>query len=200
MHDVVIRDLLIEGATKAVANEDPNHDRRGRSYMSAPGRGGILFSADEELQMKNIRFENLTVQNCTRNGVVIKGASNVSVLNCDFSDNGSSVVPGAGLHHNLNLSYVAGCEITNSRFDTSPWGNGIHITFGKDMTVSDNEMCRNKLSGIYCAESERITITNNLTEGNDRDGITIDAMLSGCEKVTIQNNRSQNNGRCGYTP
>lgn len=197
MHDVVIRDLLIEGATKTVANEDPNHDRRGRSYMSASSRGGILFSADEELQMKNIRFENLTVQNCTKNGVVIKGASNIKVLNCDFSDSGSSVVPGAGLHHNLNLSYVADCEITNSRFDTSPWGNGIYIIFGKNITVSDNEMCRNHLSGIYCVESGQITITGNLTEGNDRDGITVDAMLSGCKMITIRNNRSQNNGGHG---
>lgn len=197
MHDVVIRDLLIEGATKAVANEDPNHDRRGRSYMSALGRGGILFSADEELQMKNIRFENLTVQNCTKNGVVIKGASNVKVFNCDFSDSGSSVVPGAGLHHNLNLSYVVDCEITDSRFDTSPWGNGIYMISGKNITVSGNEMCRNHLSGIYCAESAHITITDNLMEGNDRDGITVDAMLSGCKMVAIRNNCTQNNGRYG---
>lgn len=66
MHDVVIRDLLIRGATKTVANDDPNHDWRGSSYMSASGRGGILFSADEEFQMKNISFENITVQNCTK--------------------------------------------------------------------------------------------------------------------------------------
>jgi len=33
MHDVVIRDLLIEGATSTVTNADPNADRRNRSYM-----------------------------------------------------------------------------------------------------------------------------------------------------------------------
>ncbi len=175
MHDVVIRDLLIEGAIKTVENEDPNHDRRGRSYMSAPSRGGILFSADEEDQMKNIRFENITVQNCTKNGVAVKGASRVKVLNCDFSDNGSSVVPGAGFHHNLLLLHVSDCEIRNSRFDTSPWGSGINLSFSRNVVITGNEAARNALFGIYSSKNENILITDNLVEGNDRNGIFQDA-------------------------
>ena len=195
--NVTIRDILIEGASSTIENEDPNHDRRSRLYMSAPSREGIIIRSEKGGEINNLLFENVTIQNFTKNGVLIIGASNIKINRCDFSDNGASVVPGAGLQHNLNLSYVTDCEITNSRFDTSPCGNGVYITFGKNIMLSDNEMCRNKLSGIYCAESENINITDNLTEGNDEDGISIDAMMLGCKQVILQNNHSQNNGRHG---
>ncbi|MDR1369193.1 MAG: right-handed parallel beta-helix repeat-containing protein, partial [Dysgonamonadaceae bacterium] len=195
LHDVTIRDLLIEGAIKTVENEDPNHDRRTRSYMSAPSREGILFAADKANQMKNIRFENLTVQNCTKNGVAIKGASGIKIINCDFSDNGSSVVPGAGLHHNLLLLHVSDCEIRNSRFDTSPWGSGIDLSFGKNVIITGNEAARNTLSGIRCTESENVHITGNLIEGNNRDGISLDTLLDGSKGIETDNNLLQLNGQ-----
>jgi len=194
MHDVVIRDLLIEGATSFKLNEDPNSDRRGRSYMYTASREGIVFRSEMGDAVKNILFENVTVQNFTKNGVLIDGGSNIKISRCDFSDNGSSVVPGAGYHHNLKLSYVADCEILRSRFDTSPWGNGIYISFGKNVILSGNETARNKLSGIYCAESENITISGNRTEGNDKSGICIDTLMDSCKSVMLQDNFSQGNG------
>ncbi len=69
--------------------------------------------------------------------------------------------------------------------------------FAKKINVSNNEMCRNKLSGIYCVDSENISINNNLTEGNDRRRINIDALYRGCNTVEIQSNLSQNNSRKG---
>ena len=194
MQNVVIRDLLIEGAVSVNESEDPNNNRRIRSYMSAPSREGIVFRSDMGDTVKNILFENVTVQNFTKNGVLIDGGQNIKIIRCDFSDNGSSVVPGAGFHHNLKLSYIADCEILNSRFDTSPWGNGISILFGKNIILSGNETARNKLSGIYCAESENITITGNRAEGNDKDGISIDKLMDGCKSITLRDNLSQWNG------
>ena len=195
--DVVIRDILIEGAVGVTENNDPNHDRRTRSYMSAPSREGIVIRSEKGGEIRNLVLENVTIQNFTKNGMLIVGASDIKINCCNFSDNGSGVVPGAGFHHNLNLSYVRDCAITNSRFDTSPQGNGIRILFGKNVTVSGSEMCRNQLSGLYCAESENISVINNLMEGNDKDGITIDAMQDGCRRVVLRDNRVQNNGRSG---
>ncbi|MDR1609927.1 MAG: GH92 family glycosyl hydrolase, partial [Candidatus Symbiothrix sp.] len=195
LHDITIRDLLIEGAVGVKTNDDPNHDRRTRSYMSAPSREGILFSAGKDGEMKNIRLENLTVQNCTKSGVSVKGASGVKVINCDFSDNGASVVPGAGFHHNLLLTHVSDGEIRNSRFDASPWGSGIDVTFCRNIIITGNEAARNALSGIRCADSENIRITGNLVEGNDLNGITQDTMMDASKDVEISNNLSQNNGR-----
>jgi predicted alpha-1,2-mannosidase len=197
IHDVTIRDILIEGAVSTAENNDPNHDRRTRSYMSASSREGIVIRSEQAGQIKNLIFENVTIQNFTKNGVLIVGGSYIKINCCNLSDNGSSVVPGAGFHHNLHLSHVTDCKITNSRFDTSPWGSGIEISFAKNVEISGNEMCRNKMSGIWCYDSERINISNNLAEGNDMDGISIDTMLSGCENVTLNNNCLQNNGRYG---
>ena len=197
LSNVTIRDILIEGATRAVDGEDPNQSRRGRAYMSAPNREGIIIRSEKGGEISNLLFENVTIQNFTKNGVLIVGASNVKINSCDFSDNGASVVPGAGLQHNLNLLYVTSCEITNSRFVASPYGNGVFITMSRNILLNGNEMSRNKLSGIYCADSENITITDNLAEGNEEDGISIDAMMSGCKQVTIQDNLSQNNSRYG---
>jgi predicted alpha-1,2-mannosidase len=197
LSDVTIRDMLIEGAVDVKENNDPNHDRRTREYMSAPSREGIVIRSEKGGNIRNLSFENLTIQNFTKNGLLIVGASDIGINRCNFSDNGSSVVPGAGFHHNLNLSHVTGCKITGSRFDTSPFGNGASILSSKNIEIKDAEMCRNKLSGIYCADSENITIINNRTEGNDRDGISLDAMASGCKAITVQNNLSQNNGRYG---
>jgi predicted alpha-1,2-mannosidase len=195
--NVTIRDLLIEGAVSVTENSDPNHDRRTRSYMSAPSREGIVIRSERGAKISHLTFENITVRNFTKNGLLIVGASNVKIYRCDFSDNGSSVVPGAGFHHNLHLSHVTDVEITGSRFDASPFGNGVALLSSRNVRMTGNEMCRNKRSGIYCADSENVTILDNLAEGNDLDGISLDAMATNCASVTVRGNLLQHNGRHG---
>jgi parallel beta-helix repeat protein len=197
MHNVIIRDLLLEGAASTGPEFDPNASRRLRSYMSAPARGGVLFSADSSNQIRNIRLEHLTVQNCTKSGVSIRGAENIIISGCDFSDNGASVVPGAGLMHNLHFTHSNNIEVNNSRFDTSPWGSGIDVSFCSHAVISNNEVARNKLSGIRCTESANIKVTENLTEGNDENGIRFDALMDGFNKINVSNNVSQYNKLVG---
>ncbi|MXV17670.1 alginate lyase family protein [Hufsiella ginkgonis] len=197
MHDVTIRDLLLEGAVSTADETDPNASRRTRSYMSAPGREGIAFAGEKAEQMTNIRLENLTVQNFTKNGVAIRGAWQVIISQCDFSDNGSSVVPGAGFHHNLLLTRSAGCTVSDSRFDSSPWGNGIELSFSRDVKITGNELARNKLSGIRCTESTGVLISGNLAEGNDVNGISLESLMEGTTRSEISGNLSWHNGQYG---
>jgi parallel beta-helix repeat protein len=197
MQNITIRDLLLEGAATAGPEFDPNASRRLRSYMSAPVRAGILFSADSINQMHKIRLEHLTVQNCTKNGVSIRGAANVIIKNCDFSDNGANVVPGAGLMHNLQLTHSSDVEVGYSRFDTSPWGSGIDVSFCTGIVISNNETARNKLSGIRCTESSNIKVIKNLAEGNDENGIRFDALMDGFNKISVTSNVSQYNKLVG---
>lgn len=196
IRNVTVRDLLIEGATKTATPFDPNYERSQRLY-NAKSRGGLSFLGDEEEQIQNIRLENITIQNCTKNGVFISGAKNIKVINCDFSDNGSSVVPGQGFHHNLNLTHVSNCEITNSRFDASLWGNGLSVLFGENIIISGNEFARNKLSGIYCAESENVQVLGNLVEGNDESGIFFEYLKDGSSNIKIEKKLVQLNGKKG---
>lgn len=194
---VILRDLLVEGATKVVENADPNHDRRGRSYMSAPSREGIILKSNTKDGMQNIRLENITVQNFTKNGVAIVGGKNIRIHQCDFSDNGASVVPGAGFHHNLHLSYITGCEITDSRLDTSPYGNGLNLTYCSQVKATGLEAARNGLSGIRCAESSQVSITRSLAEGNGENGIFIEKQMDACTDITLHRNTVQNNRHRG---
>lgn len=191
--DVTIRDLLLEGAIKIIENADPNHDRRDRSYMNAPSREGIILKSMEKERLQNISFENITIQNFTKNGLAIVGGKYIRIEKCDISDNGASVVPGAGFHHNLYLSYISDAEIISSRFDTSPYGNGVNVTFCNNLKITNVEVARNGLSGIRCAESNRIVITDCLAEGNGENGIFMEKQMHSCKDITIQHNTTQHN-------
>ena len=193
MENVTIRDMIVEGASNTVENTDPNADRRNRMYMSAPSREGIVFRSGRGGTMKNILLENLTVQNFTKNGVFIADGDNVVINRCDFSDNGGNVVPGEKFHHNLFLSYSKNTKITQSRFDTSPWGHGIFVKACDGVEIIGCEAARNKLAGIRCTESQNLTVNDNLVEGNEMNGLSIDAMMDGCTNVTVTNNLAQGN-------
>ncbi|MEX0928947.1 MAG: right-handed parallel beta-helix repeat-containing protein, partial [Balneolales bacterium] len=197
MHDVTLRDFVIEGATSAGLPDDPNQGRRQRAHQLNPSRAGVIFAAQKHGQMRNIRFEHVTVRNHTHNGVALYGAANVSVIASDFSDNGSSVVPGPGLQHNLIITRVTGCEVRDSRLDTSPWGSGIDISHSRNVTVTNSEAARNRLSGIRVTESNNTRIAGNLTEGNGWGGIVFDALMEGSDNIEILENLSRNNGGYG---
>lgn len=196
--NIRIRELLIEGATNVIANNDPNHDRRTRSYMSASNRGGIRFSAEYSGQAGFVSLVKVTVQNCTQSGLVIKGAVEVSIDSCDISDNGSSVVPGPGLHHNLVLSRVEHCSVKNSRFDASPWGNGIDLSFIKEADVWNNEIARNMLAGLYCSQITKASIQGNLAEGNSY-GIRFNVFQDRFQEIVLKNNRCWYNAEAGIS-
>jgi parallel beta-helix repeat protein len=199
MHDVTIRDMIVEGGVTTGVEFDPNQSRRVRSYMSAPPREGIVFQANTDNQMRNIRFEHLTVQNCTKNGVSVRGAAGVVVKDCSFNDNGANVIPGGGLMHNLHLTHSSNIEVTGSRFGTSPFGSGIDVSYSNDVVISKNEAARNKLSGIRVTQSNNVTVTGNLTEGNDENGIRFDTLMDSFNNIKVTNNVAQYNTRQGIS-
>lgn len=188
MSNVIVRSLLIEGATKPGTGFDPNYERSGRLYGNAPSREGIVFLSDSVGRMKDIRLENLTVQNFTKNGVMISGASHVWVTRCDFDNNGSAVVPGPHFHHNLRLAHVEDVEVSGNRFDSSLWGHGLELSVSKRVRVKENEFARNALCGIYCGDVQDVTIASNLIEGNSASGINLETLMDGCFNVRIENN------------
>jgi len=197
LHDVTLRDFVVEGSTLSSPPGDPNQDHRMRSYQHAPSRAGILFAAQRPGQMRNLRFEHLTVRNCTHNGLAIRGAAQVTIVASDFSDSGSSGVPGPGLEHNLLLTRVIGAEVGDSRMDDSPWGGGLDVTHSRDITILNNEAARNALYGIRVSESQNVRVHGNLAEGNDGGGIIFDVLLQGSRDIVVWNNVSRNNGGYG---
>ena len=185
LHDVTIRDLVVEGSVRTEPPSDPNS---ARSYRGGYNRGGIIFRALTEGQMKQINLTNLTVRNCTFNGVLISGATNVNITRCDFDENGSNVVPGPKLQHNLYLTHCSNINIKDSRLDTSPFGSGIALDHCRDASVTNCEVARNAYYGILIAESKNISVTGNLIEANDQSGVMLEFLSRGSENVTVSKN------------
>lgn len=191
-NNITIRDLVIEGSTRPEPPSDPNS---ARSYRSSANRGGIIFHALREGEINNINFVNVTVQNCTYNGVLLSGASNVKIESCNFDENGSSVVPGPRLQHNLLLSHCSNVEVTNSRMDTSPHGSGIAIVGCNHVKIDACEIARNSWHGILITESSDIKVSGCLIEATDKSGIMVEYLYEGSEDIDIANNLIQyNNG------
>ncbi|HEY8971956.1 MAG TPA: alginate lyase family protein, partial [Puia sp.] len=124
MHDVTIRNLVIECGTKTEVPSDPNSNR---SFKGGYNRGGILFRGERAGQLSQINLIDVTVRNATYSGVSISGADNITITSCDLSENGASVPPGPGLIHNLLLEYCGGVRISGSRFVNSPFGCGVAL-------------------------------------------------------------------------
>ena len=192
MHDVTICDLVIEGAVNPDPGTDPNSRR---SFRSSANRGGIMFLGQYEGEMKNITLKNIAVRNCTYNGVFISGAENVRILNCDFSENGSDVVPGPKLQHNLLLAHCTDFAVNDSRLVTSPFGCGIALTACKKGDIQNCEIARNANYGLLITESTDILVRGNLVEGNDKSGVMAEFLSRGSENIEISKNQIQyNNG------
>lgn len=194
LHDVTLRDFVLEGASQAEVGSDPNTRR---SFRSTANRGGVMFLSPRQGNMKNLSFINLTVQNCTYNGVFVSGATGVTITACDFTENGGSVVPGPKLQHNLLLTHCDEVKIKDCRLDTSPFGSGLSLGHCKNVSLSANEIARNGHYGILVAESENIAIEGNLIEANDRSGVMMEYLHRGSNEVVVRNNRIQYNAGFG---
>ncbi len=197
LQNICMHDMVIEGALSPDAGTDPNGPRSSRYLRNAAKRAGISFLSDHEYGIRNIEFVNLTVRNFTRNGVIISGANNLKMIQCDFSDNGSGVIPGYRLHHNLLITHTTKILIRDSRFDTSPHGCGIAIEKSNQIHVENNEIARNGWAGIRLAECTDVVINDNLVEANDGGGIISEFQYKGCLNLGIFNNQIQYNGRYG---
>ena len=193
MHDVVLRDFVIEGAETPEVPRDPNGGVQRRRLMYSPIRAGIIFQSDGKTVQRNLKFEHVTVRNCTYNAVELFGAEQVEIISCDFSGSGGMVPPGHGKNHNLKMNHISRVTISGSRFADSMWGHGIAVIFGQDVLIQDSEITRNELDGVVIAESQRVTVSGCLAEGNGGTGIAQQTWMDGNQKFVARNNTLRNN-------
>jgi hypothetical protein len=193
MHEVTLRDLVIDGGQEPAASRDPNSDVGGRRMAHGPIRAGIVFQGDGKAVMRHVRLEHVTIRNCTYNAVELFGVEDVEIVNCDISGSGGMVPPGPGKNHNLKMNRVARVTVSGSRFDDSMWGHGIAVIFGRDVTIRDCEVARNQLDGVMIAESRQITVEDCLAEGNGGAGIAEETWMEPNLDITARNNIMRNN-------
>ncbi len=193
MHDVVLRDLVIEGGDAPAASRDPNSDVGKRRLEHGPTRAGIVFQSDQTAALRNLRFEHITVRNCTYSAVELFGAEQVDIINCIISGSGGMVPPGPGKNHNLKMNHVSRVAISGSRFADSMWGHGVAVIFGSDVAIHDCEIARNALDGVMIAESRQVMVEGCLAEGSGSAGIAQETWMDPDQGVVAKNNVLRNN-------
>jgi hypothetical protein len=172
---------------------DPNIDVARRRMMYGPIRAGMVFQGNERAVPRNLKFEHITVRDCTYNAVELFGAEQVEILNCDFSGSGGMVPPGHGKNHNLKMNRVSRVAISGSRFADSMWGHGVAVIFGSDIEIHDCEITRNALDGVMIAESRQVVVEGCLAEGNGGAGIGQEIWMEPNQGVVAKNNILRNN-------
>jgi len=190
MHDVVLRNFVIEGGQTPEASTDPNVDVGKRRLMHGPIRAGIVFQGTT---LHNLTFEHITVRNCTYSAVELFGAQQVNIINCDISGSGGMVPPGPGKNHNLKMNHVSRVAITGSRFADAMWGHGIAVIFGSGVEIRDCELTRNALAGVMIVESRQVIVESCLAEGNGGAGIAQETWMDPNQGVEERNNVLRNN-------
>jgi len=190
MHDVTLRDFVIEGGQTPGASHDPNTNVGKRRLMYGPIRAGIVFQGT---LLRNLRFEHITVRNCTSSAVELFGAEQVNIVNCDISGSGGMVPPGHGKNHNLKMNHVSRVTVTSSRFADAMWGHGIAVVFGNEIRIRDCEVTRNALDGVLIAESRQILLEGCLVEGSGGAGIAQETWMEPNQGIVVRNNILRNN-------
>jgi len=193
MHDVVLREFVIEGGQTPQPSHDPNSGVQRRRLQYGPIRAGIFFQSDGKSLMRNLRFEHITVRNCTYSAVELFGAEQVAFVNCNIAASGGMAPPGHGKNHNLKMNHIAHVSISGSRFVDSMWGHGVAVIFGHDVILRDCELSRNALDGVMIAESRRVTVEGCLLEGNQGAGIGQEKWMDPDQDVITRNNVLRNN-------
>jgi parallel beta-helix repeat protein len=193
--NITIENLVIDGASQHNEPKDPNAGRFNRTGIYSNSLAGIAFWGEAGHNLSNIKFANLTIVNFSRSGIYISDAKNITIENCDFSQNGSHVIPGPRLTHNLFLQNCSEIDIKGSRFDTSINGCGIVIDHGESAKVTNCEIARNGWHGIMLADCRNCVIDHCLIEGNDANGVMCEYLHSGSINIRVKHNKIQcNNG------
>lgn len=192
-HNISIENLIIDGAWTHNPGTDPNTGRFNRIGRLSNQLSGIVFQGSYDKKAQNISLKDLTIINFSRNGVYISDANHILINNCDFSENGSQVVPGPRLTHNLFIQSANNIQIEDSRLTTSLRGSGITLAQCYNTNIETCEIARNNWHGILCSECKKIQISDCIIEGNDACGIFCDFLLDGNKRIYIEGNLIQYN-------
>lgn len=134
----------------------------------------VQLIASNKARSNRIALENITVSNCGRHGIHIKGANHVTLKNIEAFHNGQNI----DHDHNIYLLRVTGATVQQIRTYEAA-GNGLSSTRMISATIQDIESARNGKRGIRFGGGkdivlERCVVKDNSTQsGRTGDGIVI---------------------------
>ena len=128
-------------------------------------------------------------------GVHIKGAENLLIEHCNFSRNGNA--DNKGYAHNLYLRRCYSATITTSSFTNSVSGNGINISYCKDISILGCQVIGNHFRGIRAADSDGFFVHDCVIGENGTVGLLANTEKVVTKRIDWQNNRVYDNGAEG---
>ena len=160
------------------------------TFIGVNGDEGGVAITQQNTDNENITFLNVRCYNVGW-GVHIKGAKNVLVENCDFSQNGAAGKE--GFAHNLYLRRVYGAVVKNSSFNYSTSANGINISYSEDVEIYDCEMIGNYFRGVRAADSDGYLVHDCIITDNGNVGLLANTEVVVTKNIDWANNCVANN-------
>ena len=191
--DITLSDFVIDGAWDHNPGYDPNTGRFERNARLGNSLNGLTCQGDADQPHANITLRNLTVMNFSRNGVYFSDTEGLRIERCDFTENGSHVVPGDRIQHNLLLQNCKDVTLVDSRLDCSFKGSGVVLKSCADVRIESCEIARNGWHGITASDSRNLTVKGCLIEGNDACGVLVDYLSRPSRDISIEGNVVQYN-------
>lgn len=130
-------------------------------------------------------------------GVHIKGAKNVIIENCDFSKNGTS--SRKGYAHNLYLRRCYTAKVSDSVFRDSISGNGINISYSRDINIENCQATGNYFRGMRAADTDGFRVHNCVLSDNGDRGLYANKEKTVTKNIDWENNLVSNNGKRGIS-
>ena len=128
-------------------------------------------------------------------GVHIKGARNVNITDCNFSRNGNP--ESKKYAHNLYLRRCYTATVTNSIFNNSTSGNGINISYSKDINIVSCEAVGNYFRGFRAADTDGFRVHCCVIADNGNAGLLANREKVVTKNIDWENNYVSNNGAKG---
>ncbi len=128
-------------------------------------------------------------------GVHIKGAKHVNIENCNFSRNGTPEKKKYA--HNLYLRRCDTVTVRNSIFNNSISGNGINISYSRDINIDNCEAIGNHFRGMRAADTDGFRVHNCVIAENGNVGLLANTEKVVTKNIDWKNNCVSNNGDKG---
>ncbi len=144
---------------------------------------GIVISSGSSYH-ENVRISNVNVSECGA-GVHVKRANNVTISNCNFSGNGTSVPADLKFAHNLYIRACNTVKVSDVVLNGSPSGNGLNISYCKDVTVVRCEAKNNFFRGMRAADTDGFTVQNCVLSGNGDVGLIANSEITATKNINF---------------
>ena len=128
-------------------------------------------------------------------GVHIKGAKNETIDNCNFSRNGKP--ESKKYAHNLYLRRCYTATVKDSVFNKSTSGNGINISYSKDISIINCEAIGNYFRGFRAADTDGFSVHDCVVANNGNVGLLANREKVVTKNIDWKNNSVSNNGGRG---